>query len=469
MSEPAARRLAGFAREASVRPLPDAVLEQVATHVLDTLGVCAAAALQDFAPAVRSVASGLGGPPEATAIGARVRLPAPNAALSNGTLAHGLDFDDTHLAAIVHPSCTVVPAALAVGEETRADGAAVLRAVAVGVETAVRIGLAAKGGFHDRGFHPTPICGTFGAALAAGVLYGLEEEPLVWGLGLGASLSSGLLEFLTDGTSAKRLHGGWAGHAGILAARLARAGLTGPAGGIDGRFGILRSFLGAAADPGYLTKGLGDRWELLDVALKPYPCCHYLHAFLDAAVDVRAALGLAAGEAMPDDLAARIARIEGWIAPREIPVVCEPIASKQRPQTPYDAQFSLPFSVAIMLRRGAVTLADYSSASIADPSLLSLAARVAHHPDEAADFPRRFPGRLRVALRDGRVLEAVRSDNRGGPSAPLGREEVDAKFRANATPLLGERAAAAAISWLRERRAGPIAALVEPFAGRAET
>src|SRR5262249_23556665 len=149
------------------------------------------------------------------------------------------------------------------------------------------------------------------------------------------------------------------------------------------------------------------------------PCCHYLHAFLDAAVEIRAALGLAPGEAMSDDLAERITQVDGWIAPREIPVVCEPVASKRRPQTPYDAQFSLPFSVAILLRRGRVTLADYPAAAIADPALLSLAARVRHHPDAAADFPRRFPGRLRVALRDGRALEAVRSDNRGGPSSPL--------------------------------------------------
>jgi 2-methylcitrate dehydratase PrpD len=469
MNEPgAARRLAGFARAVFPRSLPGAVLDRVATHTLDTLGVCAAASLQEFAPAVRSVATALGGPPEATAIGARARLPAPNAALLNGTLAHGLDYDDTHLAAIVHPSCTVVPAALAVAEEIGADGERALRSVAVGVEAAVRIGLAAHGGFHDRGFHPTPICGTFGAALAAGALYDLDEHRLVSALGLAASMASGLLEFLTDGTSAKRLHGGWAAHAGVLAARLARAGLSGPAGGIDGRFGILRSILGEAADASVVARELGERWELLDVALKPYPCCHYLHAFLDAAVEIRGALGVGPGDRMPRELAERIERVDGWIAPREVPVVCEPLATKRRPQTPYDAQFSLPFSVAVMLERGRVTLAEYTEETIRDAALGSIAARVRYHPDESADFPRRFPGRLRVTLSDGRVLDAVRSDNRGGPSAPLSPEEVAAKFRANASPLLGERGVAATIARLRGRGAGSVAALLEPFAGGTE-
>jgi 2-methylcitrate dehydratase PrpD len=428
----AAAALARFARRMARAPVDPRLSAKVATHALDVLGVCAAAAMQDFAPGVRSVGVGLGGPGEATAIGAVTRLAAPNAALVNGTCAHGLDYDDTHMEAIVHPSCTVVPAVLAVAEEIDASGESIARACAVGLEAGVRIGLAARGRFHDRGFHATPICGAVASALAAGLLYEIDEPALVSGLGLAASMAAGLLEFLSDGTSAKRLHGGWAAHGGILAARLARAGLSGPAGGIDGRFGILPTHLGEPGDPARIHDQLGERWEMLDIALKPYPCCHYLHAFLDAARELRPAL-LAATGGEPG----RIARIECRIPARAVPIVCQPEATKRRPQTPYDAQFSLPFSVAAMLVRGRVTLAEFDPASIAEPPLLALATRVEYRADPDYDLPQRFPGAVRIVLDDGRVLEREELDNRGGPTAPLAAGEVAAKFRANAEPLLG--------------------------------
>jgi 2-methylcitrate dehydratase PrpD len=252
-------------------------------------------------------------------------------------------------------------------------------------------------------------------------------------------MAGGLLEFLTDGSSAKRMHGGWAAHGGIVAARLAREGLSGPAGGLDGRFGLLTALLGDRGDPARAVEELGSRWELLDIALKPYPCCHFLHAFLDAAAELREELG-APGDA-PAALLSRIARIECGVPPPVIPVVCEPLPTKRRPQTPYDAQFSLPFTVSVMLARGRLTLADFDEASIRSGELLALAERVTIVPEPRDDFPERFPGRLRLHLTDGRRLEAERADNRGGPSAPLRRDEVEAKFRANVADLLDEAGA----------------------------
>ena len=438
MNAPISSLLANFAIENRDRGVPDPVGEKVSAHLLDVLGVQLAASRQDFAEAVRVVARGLGGPPQAIALGVEERIGAPNAALLNGTLAHGVDYDDTHLRSIVHPSATVSPAALAVGEEVDADGKALFAAMAVGLETAIRIGLSAEGEFHDRGFHATPIAGVFGATLAAGMLYRHGPDQLISSLGLAASMAGGLLEFLSDGSSAKRLHGGWAAHSGVLAARLGGAGFTGPAGGLDGRFGLLPTLFGDAADPSRIGRDLGDVWEMLDIALKPYPNCHFVHAFLDIASSLREEMGLVAGRSASLEDLDNIDFIECGVVPLTIDVVCEPRATKLRPQTPYDAQFSLPFSVALMMARGRVTLSEYEPASIADESLIALATKVRVVPEENPNFPASFPGRLRLVLRDGRTFEATVNKNRGGPGAELGAEEIRAKFRANAIPSLGE-------------------------------
>jgi len=458
--------LARFALRVGEEALDTRVARKVGTHLLDVLGVATVAARQPFAPGVRSVVAGLGGPAEASAIGLATRIAAPNAALANGTFAHGVDYDDTHLAAIVHPSATVIPAALAVAEETDARGGALARACAAGLETAVRIGLAAEGGFHERGFHPTPICGVFGAAMAAGMLYRLKASEMVSSLGLAASMAAGLLEFLTDGTSAKRLHGGWGAHGGIIAARLARAGLSGPAGGIDGRFGLLRTHLGdAAADGTRISRDLSERWEMLDIALKPYPCCHFLHAFLDAARALREELcGPGATAADARAAIARIERIECLVPPLAVPIVCEPLATKRVPQTPYDAQFSLPFAVALMLVRGRATLDDFTPESIRDAGLLDLAARVGYGEYRGSDFARSFPGRVRLHLADGRLLDRDQPDNRGGPGSPLSAAEVEAKFRANAEPLVGEAGASRIVSMAADLDTASARELMAPFA-----
>lgn len=469
MTDSISRELARFAASVREAALPDAVADKVATHFLDVLGVQLAASRQPFAPSIRTVALGLAGSSEAIGIGLAEPLAAPNAALLNGTLAHGVDYDDTHLRSIVHPSATVTPAALAVAEETDATGEDLTRAIAVGLEAAVRIGLAAEGQFHDRGFHATPIAGVFGATLAAGLLYRLEEDQIVSALGLAASMAGGLLEFLTDGTSAKRLHGGWAAHGGVLAARLGRAGFTGPAGGLDGRFGLLPTLFGDAADPKRIGLALGETWEMLDIALKPYPCCHFIHAFLDAAAELRSELGVAAGEPASAEALARIARIDCGVVPLTIPVVCEPRATKLRPQTTYDAQFSLPFSVATMLALGRVTLEQYEPAAIADESLLALATRVHVTPEPRDEFPARFPGRLRLERTDGASFEVDRDDNRGGPGAPLSWEEVVAKFRANASALLDETELEALVASLAMRPLPSARDLVAPLRSAART
>jgi len=220
--------LSEFTHDLRPGAIPREVRENVSLRVLDILGIALASTAQDFAPAVLGVVEAWGSG-ECTVIGTKLRAAPPMAILANGSLAHGLDYDDTHTVAICHASAVVVPTALALGESLGLDGAAVLAAMVAGYETMTRIGMAAPGEFHARGWHATAVCGTFAAALAAGKCLGLSRAQLTAALGIAGSLASGVLEHLEDGSWVKRLHPGWAGHSGALAAGLARGGGAGAA------------------------------------------------------------------------------------------------------------------------------------------------------------------------------------------------------------------------------------------------
>jgi 2-methylcitrate dehydratase PrpD len=421
-----AERLAAFAASLEFDDLPPAVVAAARARTLDVLGVALAASTQEFAAPLARTLEGWAAGGEATVIGTKQTAPVPLAVLANGTLAHALDFDDTHPAAIVHVSSVIVPTVLAVGEAARADGRTVLAAAVAGGEAMIRLGLAASGAFHARGWHATGVCGALGAALAAGRVQRLAAGRLAAALGLAGSFASGLLEFLADGSTAKRVHPGWAGHAGVVAAALAAGGFSGPTTILEGRFGLYAAMLGTPPAPEPFA-ALGREWETLRVAVKPYPCCHLLHAYLDCALALRRAHGIA-----PEAVEA----VECRVPAGEVPIICEPAAVKQRPRTPYEAQFSLPFAVAAALVDGRVGLETFTPARLADPRVAALAARVTYAIDPAARYPEGFPGWVRIRLADGRLVEAREPDSRGGPARPRPPAAVVEKFRDNAARAL---------------------------------
>ncbi|WP_309239968.1 MmgE/PrpD family protein [Actinomadura sp. J1-007] len=364
----------------------------------------------------------------------RPPAPEPSAALLNGTLAHSLDFDDTHLPSVLHPSASVVPAALAAAEAQGASGAALLDAIGAGVEIAVRLGMAGydpglgNSVFFERGLHATAICGAFGAAAACAMLSGLDAAGVADAMGIAASMGSGLLEANRTGGTVKRVHCGWAAHAAVTAAGMARTGITGPPTVLEGRFGLLQAFCGDQADPDALTDRLGEHWELPGIFFKPYPCNHFTHAGIDAALRLRAN-GL--DPTAIDDL-------ELGAPTAVLRTIGEPAQDKARPKSGYHAAFSGPYTVAAALLGGGglgVSHEDFTDEAAADPARLALAAKVRCVPDARCDqiFPHRFPAVLRVRLRDGTVLEERVEANRGGPDRPLSAAELAAKFHLNAT------------------------------------
>lgn len=414
----AARELAAWGLGLSLSDVPEAAQQAAKRHLLDGLGCALAAYRLGEAPFAVPVALGLGGPAEATLIGDATLVSAPAAALANGALVHGLDFDDTHQEALVHATAVVLPVALAVGEERDASGAEVLAAAIAGYELIARLGAAIAHGFHRRGFHATSVCGVFAAALIASKLYGLDRETTVNALGIAGSQASGSLEFLNTGSATKQIHPGWAAHAGILAARLAAAGATGPATILEGAHGLFRAYADAEVDPKTLVDGLGSRWEVTRITIKPYPVCQLSHASLDALASL-----------LPLD---GIERITFDVPTASVPIVCEPADTKRAPRTPYEGKFSLAFSAASLVVDGALNVASFEPAALTRDAVLAMARRVSYRAVEVSGAPADAPGRAEVTLGDGRVLIGEVAASRGGPANPLSDADVIEKFVSNA-------------------------------------
>lgn len=415
----AAAELARFVSRLRFARLPPAVAERARLHIQDTIGVGVAGA-RAGAPDFGAIAQHLGGRGGATVWGRGLRLPPGAAALLNGMAAHSQDFDDTHSAAIVHGSACIVPAALALAEAVHSPGQRLITAVVAGWEVAARVGLAAPGRFHARGFHTTSVAGVFGAAAAASVILELDGDGALNALALAGSMVCGINEYLANGSNAKVIHPGLAAQGGVQAALLAQAGLGGPDTVFEGRFGLLRAYAAEGGHrPGALTDGLGQRWEILEVSLKPYPFCHFAHACVDAALELRRAHGLSAGQ---------VGSVLCRVPPETFPLICDPWEVKQDPPNEYIARFSLPYLVATALCRGAVGPDSFTPERLRDPSIRALMQRVSYEAWEGSPFPSTFPGWVIVRTADGQVLEVRREVNRGNPREPLTRGEVEAKF-----------------------------------------
>ncbi|GAA3749773.1 2-methylcitrate dehydratase PrpD [Spinactinospora alkalitolerans] len=424
---------AELAAAAHTKGLPDDLRDDVARRVLDLLGNCLAAAGEEPARIAGAVAAEWGGRPASTALSTGERFPAASAALVNGTLAHALDFDDTHLPSVLHPSASVIPAALATAEAHGRSGAQLLDAAGLGIELAVRLGMAGydeelgNSIFFERGLHATAICGAVGSAMASALLQGLDAAGVAHAAGIAASMGSGIIEANRTGGTIKRLHCGWAAHSGVAAADLARHGLTGPPTVVEGRFGFLEAFCGDASRARDVVEGFTTDWELPGIFVKPYPCNHFTHAGVDAALRLRA-------DGLPVE---EIADLELGVPAAVLRTIGEPAQEKARPRSGYHAAFSGPYTVAAALLGGGglgLFHEDFTDAAAADPARLALAAKVRCVPDAECDaiFPRQFPAVLTATLHDGTRARVRVPANRGGPDNPLSTDELATKFRLNA-------------------------------------
>jgi 2-methylcitrate dehydratase PrpD len=443
--------LAGFCADLAHDGLPSEVAERAKLLMLDTAGIIVRARhdAESTPPMVRAVERmGLGG--DFTVFGDGARYAPPAAALLNGALAHSLDFDDTHAAGSIHSSAPIFPAAFAAGEMTGATGRELIAAVVAGYEVQIRLSLALDPADHyARGFHPSATCGVFGAAAAAGKLLGLDKAGLVSAFGIALSQAAGSMQFLENGAWTKRSHVGQAAQNGLMAALLAVEGYRGPTGAFEGKAGFLNAYA-PAADPSKAIAGLGETWETIRLAVKPYPSCRYSHAAMDAIAALRAEHTIAPEEV--ETITVGLPRVG-------MNIIAEPLAAKQAPENIVDGQFSMPFCAAVTLREGKLDWDDYPR-HLVDADTLALCRRVdcVVDADAEAALPANMAGKATITTPRGTFEKFVEAP-RGEPGNFLSEEEFRAKFRALAGPYLGEEAEALADRLLTLDRVENIRAL----------
>ena len=417
-------QLAAFAVNFKADDIPQEVKERAKLLMLDAFGIALASHGYDFSKRAMGAITELNSGGRSIVLGSDKRLDLRNSILMNGILIHGLDYDDTHAQGVIHTTTSTLPTALALAAHHNKTGAELLTAFVLGVEIAARLGSVAKGGFHQIGFHPTGLIGTFGCTMVAGSLLGLSAAQYVDAQGLALSVASGSLEFLNDGAWNKRMHPGWAGYAGVTAATMGRHGYVGTRLAYEGRFGLYASHLAGRDDYdlSMATQDLGRVWELDRVSVKPLPACHFTHAGVDAATRIYEQ-GVRADQ---------IKRIEVLVPAEVVKTVCEPEQAKRKPANSYEAQFSIPYLVGTALLKGRLTLDDIDEPALSDPKVLALAAITQYSVDPASRFPKYFDGEVIVELKDGRVIREREAMNRGSVDRPLTAQDIVTKYRDNA-------------------------------------
>ncbi|MEQ8355796.1 MAG: MmgE/PrpD family protein [Kiloniellaceae bacterium] len=415
-----AEAIADWAVELSADVVPPAVREVLTRALMDSLGLMVAARREPYIEAVINSSDGSG---PCTIVGHHGGFDVMAAALANGTAVHGEDYDDTFEGTPVHVGSVMVPALLAAGEQRRLSGEDLFRGLAVGAELICRLALVAPTAMHRQGFHPTAVCGAFGAAAGVATALRLPPAQIASALGIVGSMASGIIEYLAEGTWTKRMHPGWAAGAGWRAARLAESGFLGPRSVFEGEHGAFHAFAvpGIARDFSHLGDAWGNRWEVANLAFKPYACGTMAQPFVDCALQLRAQL---------PDLNA-VERIAAKVGEGTVHRLWEPHAEKVRPSTPYGAKFSVPYCVAVALTDGGAGLEQFTEARIADPSVLAQAAKVTYAIDPDNEYPKNYTGDLLVTLKDGTRLVAGQPCLRGGRGAPLEEAELWQKFRKN--------------------------------------
>ena len=408
--------LVDFALGLELAALPPAVVEAANRSITDWLGTAIRGSIEPLADAIAAVVAASGGEPQATVVGRGVRTSALMASLANGAQGHALDFDDTHLPAVLHGAAAIAPVVLAVGQWRRASGADALAAFIAGFEVAARIGRVIGKRLTERGWHVTGTVGTFGAAVAAGRMLGLDAHQLAHALGVAGTQAAGLTQ--SFGTMAKPLHPGKAAMNGLLAALLARQGFTGSTAMLDAPDGLAGTFVGVA-DLSRAALDLGKRWELLQNSTKFYAACHLTHATIDAGRAIRERMPLA-----PDAIESVRCRLT--------PLALQ-AADHREPRTPLDAKFSVRFCAAMALLRGDAAEAEFSDASLADGDITTVMARVTPEGDESLPIA---AAHMTVRLADGRVIEERITAARGTPDNPGTRDDVEVKFRRLAGTVL---------------------------------
>jgi 2-methylcitrate dehydratase PrpD len=417
-----AQEFAEFSSALSLDRLPPQVVAATKINLFDIMACAAAGWSAEAVAAVATQVEEWGGKREASVWCTAARVPAHHAALVNGTMAHARDYDDTHDGAVLHAGVSVVPAALAAAElDPSASGADLVAGIAAGLELICRLGTATTIGIIESGYMYTSLFGYFAATAAAARVLRFDRDATVNALGVAYSQAAGTHQVTRDAALAKRLQPGFAAKAALVSTALVKRGITGARMTFEGKDGLFRTYLRGRYDRDLLREGLGKRYEFLNLSYKPYPCCRFNHAAIDAALAVR------------EQLQGDVADIDGiscGVNKQAYEAVCLPPAMRLAPQTIVEAQFSLPYTVACALIHGRVGLRDFTATGIRDEGVLALARKVQPYLDDGIEreWSRVVsPAIVSVDSRRG-VFTARVTTPRGHPGNPLTNNDLDAKM-----------------------------------------
>ncbi len=423
--------LAEFLVNEKYEDLPQETKDQVKRFVLDVIGCTIGSSRRPQIKALTEVLKAEGGNPYCSVFAQGFKTSPMNAALLNGTQGHALDFDDDHREGTMHPSVAVFPAVFALGEKLGVSGKEFMRSFILGLEVMIRLGESLLGQSYYQGWHPTGTCGVFGAAAASATVMGLDVLRTKYAIGIAGSFSAGTQECTGEGAWQKPLQAGHPAMGGVLAAELAEKSFIGAGTVFDGPYGLLKALsYKDQFDYGRITDTLGKKWEMTETSIKVHACCRFSGPVADCALDLYKQ-GVRAKD---------VKKLTAKVGEFTVKMLCNPIERKLRPQTHVDAQFSLPYAIAVALCKNSTGIREFSVDAIKDPEVLALAEKVTWEldPDAEKYYPKAYPATVVAELNDGRVLQAHVDYPKGDPENPASDEEIVAKFNSLTEPYLSK-------------------------------
>jgi 2-methylcitrate dehydratase PrpD len=404
--------------------LPAGVAEATKKEILDLLGVAIGGFSEPGVKELLEIVADWGGKEESSIIGCTQKVPAPNAAQVNATMAHALDFDDVHEYAIMHPGIAVIPTCMAIAERKgNVSGKEFITSTALGVDMMCRLALATTPGISPikSGWHLTSLYGFLGAAGTAGRMLGLDEERMVNAVGIAYHQCSGNGQCVKDGALTKRLGPGFAVRGGITAALMAEKGVTGAKNCLEGEMGLYRLYMGGNYDAKALTVDLGKYFEGINVAIKPYPCCRGIHPAIDAALALVNEQNIKAEN---------IQEIKIFVSEEHHFLLCTPHDAKWKPRNPVDAQFSIPWGVATAIAKKKVTLEDFTEVAIKSQDILEITKKIDVELDNTLKRVDKVdPTRVKITTKQEEVYSKHVEDPLGSLQRPMSFNDCAKKFR----------------------------------------
>jgi len=414
-----AEEFSSWGKNLKVKDIPEKTQFTLKFLLKDICGIILSARNEEY---VKSLVETYKGSGNLISLGHSERFDLFSSAIIAGTAAHGEDFDDTFEGNPMHVGATMIPAMLSAAQKFNLSGDQILKGLAVGSELICRLALVAPTAMHKQSFHPTAVCGTFGVAAGLSSVLDLSEKQMVSALGIAGSFTSGIIEYLAEGSWTKRVHPGWSANSGMNATLIAKSGFYGPRTVFEGKHGFFEAFAlkEIERDYSHLTDGLGKRWENQNLAFKPFACGTMAQPFVDCAIKIRKKIKNL------DEISSITAKVGEGTVHR----LWEPLKEKRQPSTPYSAKFSVPYCVAVGFIRGDAGLNEFNEKSINDKEILSLASKVNYEIDPNNEYPKNYTGTLICKTFDSEFSEH-QPCFRGGIREPLTEVDIDKKYNAN--------------------------------------